>query len=298
MPIAGLRRKDPNSEIRKRHEDFGKLLRNRYYPFLIVLRREPRLVFTADAKRGILKVAQIDISLPEKAEFLFAQSRKQERGKRRFLEYAAGCQDPVQFILAIRRGTALCFEVRALERFEFRTWARNGQVPFAHEEVEKRAQNGDLVIDSAGREKPVRVLTARFAAPDSFVIVDVWTGDCPNEHLATEDALQVVERGCIALYGTRFVRRVHTHVIQEECNSAHKECELRLRGLAWCDPGRFASPLFSFPSFHEVAAWPLVPHITRTCMSQRNEVPLAVLIANLLDDLNRFRHRHIRPIGV
>ena len=51
---------------------------------------------------------------------------------------------------------------------------------------------------------------------------------------------------------------------------------LRLHGLTRGNPGRFASALLSFPPFHESATGPLVSHIPRARLVQRNKSPLSV----------------------
>lgn len=325
LSVARFRREDPRASTRKSRKEFGKLLRNGNHPFLIVLWREPLLVAPAHAQRGVPSVPQIDIGPCEKAEFLFPQSGEQERRKDRLLERIADSEKPAQFILPVCRGTALGFRLRVLERLEFGAWVRNGQVPFADEEVEEGTEHGKLEIDGAGRDAPVGVLMARFRAADGLVIVDVGARDSVNEELPPEDALHVVEHVRVAPYRAWLVRRVHPHVVQEKSHGIREEGELRfsllgrlarpgaeheradqlvalpplrLHRFARGDPRRFASALPSFPPFHEIVAGPLVPHVARPRMAQRNEPPLSVLIANLLDDPNGFLYRHIRLLGV
>src|SRR5580658_5047402 len=113
--------------------------------------------------------------------------------------------------------------------------------------------------------------------------------------MVQEEGDGVCEEGELRLFFLG--RRANSVAKHERADQLVALPPLRLHRFTWCDPRRFALALLSFPPFQEVVAGPLVPHIAGARMAERNKAPLAVIIADLLDDPNGFLYRHIRLLG-
>src|SRR5262249_5652958 len=159
---------------------------------------------------------------------------------------------------------------------------------FINEEIKKSPKHAHFVIDSPRCNGTIGMLFTFFAAPRSFVLVNVGAADRLGEALSAKNPFHVVEYNFVTLERARLVWRMDADMCQEH-GPGVSDCCRRYSGLfgtgnllaasnhlpkelvalsalgfscfARSLPGEFPAPFLTIPPLHKIVSRPFVPNV-------------------------------------